>query len=985
MAAVRTLAPPLLAGLAVAACVEAPPPLPTVARIVSAPMPPPPPAARWVESGGTTMVGPSTTRGTLVLLGGRRALVTPDGAVEPEKTAAPEPLVEIVSVPTPAGPRIVARGANGVYRFDDPLGPAATLARSDRRFTRIGAGPGTIAVWTERSSRPRFLDVETGALRARAALPDLPLRAVAFVDDKRGAAVFEVTGLAVTLDGGSSWRPAQSRGAGQALLVSGLRRRGDAVRAFAFAEGPDAAVDLDAARLGPMDPPAAAPSEPALVRWIRVTSRDPLEAIAAGGVDLPSGAALVASHGLLARVDPKAGAIGELVELSHGQWVPCSAARAGGIAWVACSMPPAEGRDDLFDPFGIMRVRLGEPRLVPERPALVRNGEAELRVSPSGGALLDGPCKIDDQGEVCVKQPDGAWRTIHVGVELHERGPGALADGRVAFLRGVFEGDVAPDSARSDEDGPPSSKLHVALVGVNGKERALAAIPFTPSRGNVRVQSPIEEESDKTLHFVIEDGEGPHSVIVYPGRETPLVQRVPDATEARLHAGRGIAVGEGRVLVSLDGGASWSEAPAPPSAREAARAIATGAEPADTLSVSEIGARVGSVLRLGWGPPEGDASAGAGPDRPATGPLLPAPAAPAAAPARTLRCADAGAGSGVPPLLGSAEARALLARKELPGKTKKRDPHVWAARIGSMETVALMDDEAPPGGRPTAWSFRWHDPREIGGRVRSATVKIPPSASGSTSLRFAASNGGRALFALRSAGNKTRLVRVRPSGAPEIAEVPHTLAPSGQVVFGTSRGEPIAWLHDRRVVVWVAGEKPRTIAEIASHAARSLGAPTAAGVPLLVGASDWALARVLPIPKLDKASPDKAPPPVQVPLDGWSRLPSLARPLASLAVCGARPDGLRFSLKRAALRAEIDGVGETASTALYDVRVTGEEACVEGISAMLVRDRRASTKGAASASFVRADLVGKKAEGGDRGLAPDARVRRLKCALSGEG
>src|SRR5262245_5748473 len=42
------------------------------------------PAARWVPSGGATLVGPGVPGGALVLLGGRRALVAADGSVKAE-------------------------------------------------------------------------------------------------------------------------------------------------------------------------------------------------------------------------------------------------------------------------------------------------------------------------------------------------------------------------------------------------------------------------------------------------------------------------------------------------------------------------------------------------------------------------------------------------------------------------------------------------------------------------------------------------------------------------------------------------------------------------------------------------------------------------------------------------------------------------------------------------------------------------------------
>lgn len=976
---------------AASACAEAPPPPAVAPKPEAAPLPPPPPAARWVESGGATLVGPRFAKGTLVLIGGRRALVSDDGSMEAEKAPLHEPLEDLIVVPSKAGPMLVGRAAHGVHRFDDPLGPPVTLARSDARIDHVGAGPGVVAVWAGRAAKPRFLDLETGKEGALAGLPDPPLRALAFVDEKRGAAVFEVTGLAVTRDGGASWRAAAGRGASEAVSIAGVRARGDSVRAFAFADGPDAAVDIDAARLGallaPPRAPAGAAPDPMIVRWIRGSGRDPLEAAASNGIDLPSGHALVASHGMIARVDPKTGALLELLELGVGKWAPCSAGRSSSTAWIACALPEGAESAASFDPFGVMRLALGEPKLATERPVLVRHGEAELRVSPSGGAMLASACKSDNHGQACVKQPDGAWATLSPDIELAERGVGALADGQIAFLRGIEDGDVGPDVGQSDDD-KATKRLHVARIGLDGKERALAPIAMPMSRGYVRVQSPIEEEPDHTLHFVIEDGEGPYSIIVPPGQEAPLVVKIPDAAEARLHAGRGIAVGDGHVLTSLDGGASWNEAPATPAAIEAARAIATGAEPPETLSVSEVGARIGPVLRLGWGPPEATASPEPPPIR-EQGPKLAQIDAPPAPPARALRCVDAGPTSGLPPLQGASEARALLTGKGSDEK-KKHDP---LFRVGTPLTpVAMMEGDDKRDDKAVTWTFRWHDPLEIGGQVRRATVTMPPATTRSTSLRFADAEGARALFALRSGGHNARLVRVKAGGKAEIADVAEELAPTGEVVFGADRGEPIAWLHETHVVVWLAGESPRVIAEIAVHASRTLGTPTSAGVPLLVSGADWALSRVLAIPTLDKAA--LSAPATPVSLDGFTRVSLAGRDPASAAPCGARPKGHRFRLARSALRAEIDGVSESASKAIYDVRIQGSEVCVEGLSALLTAGRKGggvkpSGKGTSAApagvAFVRADLAGRKAEGGDRGLAPDARVRRLDCSLGAKG
>jgi hypothetical protein len=998
----RRLAPALLTGAVCAAgasCVEPPPRVPVAPRpdvTASLPPAPPPLPARWVESGGATLIGPEVAGGTLVLLGGRRALVRADGSLETERAAAPEPLLEIVEVPSPRGARLAGRGAHGVYRFDDPLGAPVTLARSQGPLGHLGAGPGVVAVWTDRSDLPRFLDVETGHEQKLPGLPEPPLRSLAFVDARRGAGVFEAVGLAVTTDGGASWRVAAGRGPRDALGINGVRRRGAALRAFAFADGPDAAVEIEAAHLGALEPVASTASEPAIFRWIRASARDPLEAVATGGLDLPTGGALVASHGMIARVDARTGAVTDLLELARGKWLPCSAARSGQSGWVACTLAEDAGKA-LFDPFGVLRVPLGEGPWKPEKPALLRNGEAELRVSPSGGVMLMAACSTDEQGQACVRQPDGTWKTINTKADLGERGAGPLADGRLAFLRGLFDGDDPPDPVADDDEGARARRLHVALVGPNGKEHALAPVSFTPSRGYVRTQSPIEEDVDRTLHFVIEDGEGPFAVVATPGREAAPAQRIPDVAAARVHAGHGIAVGEGRVLGSLDGGATWNEVAAPPPVLEAASAVAAAYDDPDRLAVSELGAKIGPMLRLGWGTPDP-----APPPREAAaaGPLLAASNAGATGPERRLTCASAGPSPGTPTLLGAAQIRPLLAGKDAKAPAgARRESNVWSpGHAGMLETVALLDEEGPDkrGEPPATWTFHWYDPQELGGKVHHVGVKAPAGAAWGTSLRFAASSGGRALFAVRS-GGKLRLVRLKPAGAAEIVEVPQELVPSGEVVFGAERGEAIAWGHETLVIAWLAGERPRAIAELATHATRALGTPTPEGVPLLLGAADWSLLRVLPLPAPEKTAPDKAPAPAVAALDGWTRLPPLRGALGTLPACAGRTRGARFSLGRAAMPAEIDGVEETAGAAIYALRLTGTEACVAGLTATLAPARKSGKPAAAAvkpgkagvkaatagapAGFVRVDLEGKRAEGGDRGLAPEAGVRRMSCGL----
>ena len=118
----------LLATVAAVTCSVAcaTPPIPATAKRADVAAPPAR-SSRWVLTNHGAMIGPRVAGGTLVLLGGRRAVVAADGRVAPERVAAPEALSNIVAVPTPEGPVIVGLGTEHLYRFDDPLGPATPI------------------------------------------------------------------------------------------------------------------------------------------------------------------------------------------------------------------------------------------------------------------------------------------------------------------------------------------------------------------------------------------------------------------------------------------------------------------------------------------------------------------------------------------------------------------------------------------------------------------------------------------------------------------------------------------------------------------------------------------------------------------------------------------------------------------------------------------------------------------------------------------
>ncbi|WP_437671074.1 hypothetical protein [Sorangium sp. So ce131] len=1077
----------LLAALALAGCGSAPPRATPGERRAPAPpagSPPPDAApARWIDASGATAVGPRVAGGTIALLGGRRVLVADDGAVRPETAPCPEPLLELAVVPAAAGARLVGRGVHGVYRFDDPLGTPALLARSETEILRIGGGPSAVAVWDASSDLPSFLDVDTGQPRALPGLPALPLRAIAFRDLQQGAGLFEAAGLAVTADGGATWRlvaPAPTGGAQQgdgpaaALRISGLRLRDGELIASSQgatlpAEAREALVQVAEARLAPA-PPRSAPGPGAgapLLRWIHETGRDPLEAAIASGAAAGAGEAIAASHGLLARVDLGSGTLRALDPIGRGSWVSaCGVGRAGRAAWVACALGE-QASDTLHDPFGVLEVALaGGPPAVAGPPAVLRSGEAELRVSPSGGAMLLAPCDADEEGTACVRQPGGRWITVHPGADIRWRGAGPLADGRIAIVRGLWDSDRAP---REDGDPPPRGEgageraagvdggPHIAVIDARGREQPLIPLGWLRGDGgDIHVVSPIEEGSDRALSFVVAGEGGELTAVVLPPGGDPSRVRLGGAAHAVIHAGHGVAVGERQVLASTDAGRTWAPVETPARVAEAVAHLGDLLDEPGVLAVNEVGLKIDAHLRVGWGPaqpggaapPDAAAPPGAGappadPAQPA-GPLLPQrpePARPERALACTTQPGPPPAPPGVPPPSTAQEMLEIVTKDAKPASNgERRLSSVSDRRWGMLSTVAALEVHAPAvaAGRagPTdhaarapraTWTLRWLDPTELQGRVRSWTGPAPEGVGRDVVLVRFAALGDRILFGVRAAG-RDLLIRARPGRGAEVAEVPQELMPEAEVALGEEPDGPIAWLRDTSLVVWSSGGAPRPIASLASRGARSLGQPTRDGVPLLLSFRDLALSRTVPIPPLERgaagaagmpapakapapapakapapapakapapappagaavaagaaASPAKAPP--LLPLDGWDVVPNVRRELTRLPACGARPRGARFLLDRASAPATVDGHAAVARAAVYDVRVSGGDACVAKIAALIEPEARPERPPGAAAgpgplAFVRADFAARRAEGGARG--PGGAARRLACSL----
>jgi len=705
----------------------------------------------------------------------------------------------------------------------------------------------------------------------------------------------------------------------------------------------------------------------------------------------------------------KTGSITALEEFArdanHGA---CTLQRAGKDAWLAC--PIAEQPNgDVYDPFGVMRVQLDGTTFKPERPALVRSGEAELRTSPSGGVMVLGPCTSDGEGEVCVHQPDGRWVTVNGEAELYTRGVGPLSDGRVAFLRNMWNGDV-PETHRAgdehdedeedvrDEDDPEAvgerderevperKRLYVAAVGDGRKEERIATIAWRPM-GDLRVQSPIQEDDDHNVHFIVSDDEGVYAVVQPMDKEARPPQRLEGMSEARLRGSRGIAVGMDGIRATTDGGRTWAGVPLPTRARESLAQIDSLATDPSTFGVSDVGLLLDRSVRVGWGASDNIEEA----IEPVFDTTLPSISR-VSVPERMFTCSIEANVPGTPALSSSTQVSQLLGKKPqtpTPKGTRRLVGTSSSTRDGVMGVVALLEEEGSDkaGSVPTKWSITWHDPAELGGKPRSWSGAPPKDTPWGAQIRGAVGSGARVVFTMRI-GSKNLLIRTNPRGGVETAHVTPDLLPSNDIVFGSDKGEPIVWLRDTALVVWLSGEAPRVIGHVSYRSNRLLGEPTKDGVTVLLGGQDWSALRVFSIPPMDKKGPVPAPP--SPTLDGWIAAPNLQNHLGRFGVCTSKPKGAtRFSVPRSYARATIDTAGGSLGNARYDVYLTGADACIAQLTATHSPDRSSprTPSGAANApkkgpiTFVRADFIGKRAEGGVRGLPAKDAMHKLTCTL----
>jgi hypothetical protein len=1003
------------------------------------PSPQPPLPARWVDSTwNSNQLGPTIPGGTLVVVGGKRAILTKDGVLRAEQIRAPEPIRQLITVPTAQGVRIFGLSPRGIYRFDDPLGEATLFARSEKDFDLRGImpGPGVLAVMRAGGAFT-FFDVETGRPTSLPGLPPAPLKSIAFRSMREGAAIFAGVGLALTRDGGASFHLPSESLEGDAQRVRFVGWDGDAIRThqdsherppYRFEGTLMAKVDFAGQRLLPFVSLERLPDERPLARWLARAADDPLEVAASSGIEAPGGSALVAKNNLLARIDLRTGNVIALDDLTAGEhplsrsaW--CHAVRGGSGVFLGCSLAGDAETHDRERRLEVRRMAIEKLGLPLDPPELVRRGTADMSAAPGGGAMIVTHAQ-NEKKTAYARQPDGRWAPVR-STEA-EKGPesfwrdhaaGPLADGRIALVYTHVRGGASITSggkggATAGLPGSPEKagvEIDVATIDIAGNEERVASAFLEGANTRVLLASPIEQTRGGALRFTVihqRPGEAderiPYIGTARPGEAALSLKPVPGADVALLRGDHGLAYGKERVLITSDGGESFAEIPAPPAL---ARTLKTSeGEDFQRVSVSEVGAHVFGSLLIGWGPaeplpgPRPDISGVAPiaadfkPDRSEKPPLKPA---------RALACSGQDR-SPAPPLFDAGRAWADLGREPVP-PGKKRVSHVLENLLYALE--APEDAKGPPA----VLTVRWEDRADPINKPRAWTGPAPEAISARyPNVQRVTFAGSEVIFAVHAGvgGSPAAVVRVKEGGAAEAVEAPGGVG--SDIVMGAGEGAPVAWLNEgaTTLFVWARGGPARAVARLAPRSDVRLNALVGDTVTLVMGALGW----VVPVPSLaagaagaaGAATKPIAPEPV-------SFQPVKEPGIDVIPVCaGALPKGreLRWGPP---VTVKVDGVSAGPWNVRYDLRGAGKDACIAGVSAVdpngypFVSEEQASLRGPSLLSRINVDFAGRRAAGLEREISTfsgrasgrtkqptssillakgsGATTRRMKCAL----
>ena len=994
----------------------APAPPATSASVTAATAPLAP--SRWLELGATT-IGPKRPEGTLLLLGGRRALVAANGTVTAEPAPVADPLRGLLEVPAADGrSHLVGYSRRAVYRLDGPLGELKTLlyTEGDNELSGVAVGPGSLVVWDVASEKPMFLDVGTGAPLALPSWPVLPIREIAFANAKEGACVFEAAGLQATIDGGATWRPvrrahgaaAQDRVGDLSMWFYNLRvvsgkvvlELGSRAHPIDLASG-----TVDLSEIGPprerileslpesRERRAEGPIESPVLEWIRRTGTDPLLEAVTNGVLLSPNEALVVREALVARVDLTNGLILQADGLPHvpGGSAVASCESSGDAVWISYPFPEEPpGGDPMFRlhslPLGGGAMKpFGAPVLQTRRPG----GSANVEATQGGGVMLAASCDpLGNPSAVCVRQPNGTWKTLYPK-RVAGSGIEPLSSGAVAYVRGLSVAEDLPDDLRlSEEDqdagAPENSKpskvsdrrSYLVTMDGCGLEKTAGILRWPSAEPlAINVRSGVWEGPERQLHVMLQPAHGDPSVfIVKPGDKpvevSPIV--LSGAVTAGLHGRFGVAVGgKGGLRESADGGATWAEMKGVPrGVRESLdrlqkdrveRTVQTMYSDYVGFGVSEVGFRLNQFVRLGWGPP--------GPppgDRPSGGvSIRPPPLS-----ETSIVCSKGEATSGTRLLDEGVLADSFPASpKNEPGR------FMFDGKRGALGRVGLLATQW--GTRAPKWTFSWFDPTEKGASPGRVTFPAPPELGWDVALASVATSGKMALFMVRGPYGSSVL---RTSGKGVVIKpLPERMSFLGDVVFGATESEPIIWSarsYERmgwQIFLWKAGDQPRVVASAKGPAPLALGRLTKDGIPVTLITRRSAAKKILKVPS---SWPAVAP---NIGMDGWTRLPLSASTLGRLPSCAKDPGGGRGERVIVPVENEgsvtIDGASVKVLEAEYDLRIHGDEICIAGISATWSTAWRSDTP----TDLLRWDMLTDRAElVSDEPRDP---VRKMTCEI----
>lgn len=684
-----------LIACAMVSCVASP--LPSPPPVASVQEPPPPVApARWYETGWSNE-GVLLPEGRLVLLRGERALVEAGGKVTRERARSSELLRGLVLVPTARGKTVVGYGSSGVYRFDDPLGPGVLLGAA-REIETAGTAPGR--VYVRSADGWWWLDLEGNVSTFG---PPLDVQWSEFIDSRAGMMCLPWIGVVTTPDGGATWTPVADLpdcvGLRQATHSSsdGFLCVNPTPVGARHAGPPAAEIRVDAVT-GRTTPFSAGP-EAALVRWLRATQTDPLEAVALAGAKTGDRRAAVLGAGLVMEVDLDTGLPVATMDVSRiapgmfddpGLWT--GAGVEGGVLFHSGAFKLNRGRPpEVPDARWALEIGLPiggkAPRVLPALPSQsvvsVSGRGTVYAASPSAGA--------EEAGEhVWARRADGAWTTFSaprfdafVGLAS-----GGFLLGRAARDEIVFE-QVSASGERTPWD-------RVALA-------------------NVHEVVWIDEVDASTIFAVVALADSSTVSLRLERGRAPVVKHL-DASGFRAGFGRAAAVtGNGHLLVTVDDGATWDDLPTPATEY----GFMSGAR------ISAMGLVAFDTFRIGWSREQAEIDTLR---RPKVQSTLGAEGA-----GWSLDCEAMGTKRAAPPLGQSASVRS---RRDHQGEG------------------ALTE---PTKGRVRMWSFEWLDGSEVPPKVRSAKTVAPIGGENPTSLKLVASSDD-ALFLVRA--QKSYWVRV---------------------------------------------------------------------------------------------------------------------------------------------------------------------------------------------------------------------------------